>query len=373
MAKVQEQEETRTGRQVILASISTLAAAVKKAEGQIKLDLGADLADADDEDESFSSKTFVTKGTQTEGRPSPLFDVRKSGRQQETTSSSPKHATSCDSGVNGSEERDSAQQILALEDSDTTGMQGEITANSSRAIACSKLSCFALKVISIPDIYARKMVADASDDIRGASRAEPIKAIEAFLFDDCKGDGDTALLKLRTLKSAVQKYGSSGDGRVGLFGVITGWVHEKNYAPQAMDLYLAIMSGIFSGRARQLLSRMNRGEGWAYMPLQAVTPVIERLVPIMEEETIPKNHCSKNLSYEEASDTPHSRTWAISEARKINLTRSVISMARPAGEVLVGSATYAEYFSVDPLVQLWRHAVELVGACAECANGEEVV
>lgn len=48
-AQVQEQEETRTGRQVILASISTLAAAVKKAEGQIKLDLGADLADADDE------------------------------------------------------------------------------------------------------------------------------------------------------------------------------------------------------------------------------------------------------------------------------------------------------------------------------------
>lgn len=63
-----------------------------------------------------------------------------------------------------------------------------------------------------------------------------------------------------------------------------------------MDLYLAIMSGIFSGRARQLLSRMNRGEGWAYMPLQAVTPVIERLVPIMEEETIPKNVCIPDMT-----------------------------------------------------------------------------
>lgn len=63
-------------------------------------------------------------------------------------------------------------------------------------------------------------------------------------------------------------------------------------------------------------------------------------------------HCSPYLSYEEAPDTPHSRTWAISEARKITLTRSVISMARPAGEVLVGSVTYAEYFSVDSLLQV---------------------
>lgn len=57
--QVQEQEQTRTGTQIILKSISTLAAAVKKAEGQIKLDLGADLADADDEVHTRAGQIWV--------------------------------------------------------------------------------------------------------------------------------------------------------------------------------------------------------------------------------------------------------------------------------------------------------------------------
>ena len=34
------------------------------------------------------------------------------------------------------------------------------------------------------------------------------------------------------MKAAVRKYGSSGDGRVGVFGTLVGWVHEQSYVPQ---------------------------------------------------------------------------------------------------------------------------------------------
>lgn len=52
-----------------------------------------------------------------------------------------------------------------------------------------------------------------------------------------------------------------------------------------MDLYLAVMCGIFNDKAHQLVSRMSRGERQAYMPLETVAPVIERLLPIMDEVT----------------------------------------------------------------------------------------
>lgn len=50
-----------------------------------------------------------------------------------------------------------------------------------------------------------------------------------------------------------------------------------------MDLYLAVMSAIFNDKAQQLVTRMSRGEGQAYIPLETVAPVIERLLPIMDE------------------------------------------------------------------------------------------
>lgn len=57
-------------------------------------------------------------------------------------------------------------------------------------------------------------------------------SVQAFVFDSCKGDMHTSQLKLKTLKSAVQKYGASGNGRIGLFGAMVGWVHEQYYLPQ---------------------------------------------------------------------------------------------------------------------------------------------
>lgn len=54
----------------------------------------------------------------------------------------------------------------------------------------------------------------------------------------------------------------------------------------------------------------------------------------------------------QASSAEANMPWAINEARKIGLRRSLISIARPAGEVLLGSVTYAERFSVDSIVQV---------------------
>lgn len=50
-----------------------------------------------------------------------------------------------------------------------------------------------------------------------------------------------------------------------------------------MDLYLAVMSGIFRDRAAQMAARLIRGEGQSFMPLGSVSPVIEDLLPIMDE------------------------------------------------------------------------------------------
>lgn len=55
---------------------------------------------------------------------------------------------------------------------------------------------------------------------------------------------------------------------------------------EAMDLYLAVMSGIFNDRAHQFLARMIRGEGLSYMPLETVASVVDSIMPIMDEVPI---------------------------------------------------------------------------------------
>lgn len=47
-----------------------------------------------------------------------------------------------------------------------------------------------------------------------------------------------------------------------------------------MDLYLAVMMGIFSGQSHQLHARMVRGEGLAYVPLETVIQMVSKLLPI---------------------------------------------------------------------------------------------
>ena len=47
-----------------------------------------------------------------------------------------------------------------------------------------------------------------------------------------------------------------------------------------MDLYLAVMTGIFNDQSHQLHARMARGEGLAYVPLETVTRMINKLLPI---------------------------------------------------------------------------------------------
>lgn len=50
-----------------------------------------------------------------------------------------------------------------------------------------------------------------------------------------------------------------------------------------MDLYLVVMSRIFNHRALQLSARMAKGDGYAYVPLETVAPVVEELLPVMDE------------------------------------------------------------------------------------------
>lgn len=52
------------------------------------------------------------------------------------------------------------------------------------------------------------------------------------MFEKYKGDVDNSASKLTVLRSAVRKHGSSGNGRIGLFGILVGWVHEQSYIPQ---------------------------------------------------------------------------------------------------------------------------------------------
>lgn len=44
------------------------------------------------------------------------------------------------------------------------------------------------------------------------------------------------------------------------------------------------------------------------------------------------------------------KIWALSEARKMDLTRSISALARPAGEIHLGPATYADTYKTDTLL-----------------------
>lgn len=50
-----------------------------------------------------------------------------------------------------------------------------------------------------------------------------------------------------------------------------------------MDLYLAVMSGVFKDKSNQLHGRMIRGEGLAYMPLETVAAAVDMLLPHIAE------------------------------------------------------------------------------------------
>lgn len=55
------------------------------------------------------------------------------------------------------------------------------------------------------------------------------------------------------------------------------------FLTQAMDLYTAVMLRIFNDRAHQMSARMIKGDGHAYVPLETVAPVVEALLPTMDE------------------------------------------------------------------------------------------
>lgn len=50
-----------------------------------------------------------------------------------------------------------------------------------------------------------------------------------------------------------------------------------------MDLYTAVMLRIFNDRAHQMSARMVKGDGHAYVPLEMVAPVVEALLPVVDE------------------------------------------------------------------------------------------
>jgi len=52
------------------------------------------------------------------------------------------------------------------------------------------------------------------------------------------------------------------------------------------------------------------------------------------------------------TDAQSNNMWAISEARKMDLTRSLSALAKPAGETYLGSTTYAEVYHTDTLLQV---------------------
>lgn len=52
---------------------------------------------------------------------------------------------------------------------------------------------------------------------------------------------------------------------------------------QAMDLYLAVIMGIFSDQSHQMHARMVRGEGLAYVPLETVARMVNKLLPITDK------------------------------------------------------------------------------------------
>lgn len=50
-------------------------------------------------------------------------------------------------------------------------------------------------------------------------------------------------------------------------------------------------------------------------------------------------------------DIPN-KMWAVSEARKMDLTRSISALARPAGDTYLGSTTYADVYKTDTILQV---------------------
>lgn len=54
-----------------------------------------------------------------------------------------------------------------------------------------------------------------------------------------------------------------------------------------MDLFLAVMAGVFSDNSYHMYTRMVRGEGFAYMPLEAVANVVDKLFPVMTDVRFP--------------------------------------------------------------------------------------
>lgn len=51
--------------------------------------------------------------------------------------------------------------------------------------------------------------------------------------------------------------------------------------------------------------------------------------------------------------------WAISEARKMDLTRSLMSMAKSAGDTQLGASTYANFYGVDNHQQVKWHRSQI--------------
>lgn len=44
--------------------------------------------------------------------------------------------------------------------------------------------------------------------------------------------------------------------------------------------------------------------------------------------------------------------WALSEARKVELTRSITALAKPAGETYLGAHSYDEAYKTDSILQV---------------------
>ena len=61
---------------------------------------------------------------------------------------------------------------------------------------------------------------------------------QSLVLESCKGHTGHSRLKLAAMKATVRKYGSSGAGRVGVFGTLVGWVHEQSYVPQVRTCLL---------------------------------------------------------------------------------------------------------------------------------------
>eukprot|EP00903_Cladosiphon_okamuranus_P015266 g14107.t2 len=354
MAQVQEYGNgSSQENRVIMASMTKMAAAAKLAEERIRLDIGDDMS-VEDEDLGIGHSTT---GTQTDAV---SFDSRPGGRasgtdpeppspqnNRETMMATPSTNTGGLRSVQiaqgvGNSQADGGGSNRS--DAEFGVQSNTIGAVSSRNI--SKLSRYALQAMVIPDFYTRKVVSDASDDLRGGIRLEPREAVEAFVFEICGGDSFKAELKLAAMKTAVRKHGTSSNRRISLFGTLVGWIHEQSYIPQAMDLYTTVMLRIFNNRAHQMSARMIKGDGHAYVPLETVAPVVEALLPVMDEG----EHFQHRSHVLMCTVGQQNNMWALSEARKMDLTRSISALARPAGETHLGPANYADAYKTDTLL-----------------------